>query len=101
MLEGPIKINDFIYQQWFQFKDPIESLKTDNEEDDYYESISCAVLYQEGVNNVTIANSILKGFKGEEKIKKAVGSFDTIIPFDSSSTYPWFIDYDKSSITVD
>ena len=78
VLEGPIRSNKFIYSQWFQFKDPIESLKTDDEDDDYYESLSCSILYSDDIQEkgVTIENSVLMGYKGEEEIRKATGKFD-------------------------
>ena len=102
-LEGPLKLDGFIYQQWFQFRDPIESLKTDDDEDSYYESLACSIMYTSDITEtgVTIKNSVLKGYKGEEEISEAVGEFDKIVPYDSTTTFPWFIDYGKSQVTYD
>jgi hypothetical protein len=49
---------------------------------------------------IWIGNSVVKGYKGVEKIKEATGAFDAIVPFDSSTTFPWFLDYDRSSVIV-
>ena len=102
VLEGPQKIDGFIYQQWFQLRDPIESLKTDDDEDSYYESLTCSIMYADDIfeNGISMRNSVIQGYKGEEEIKDAVGEFDEIIPFDQSTTFPWFIDYSKSGVTI-
>jgi hypothetical protein len=36
-----------VIMQWLQFIDPIESKETDEEEDNYHESVSCAFLINE------------------------------------------------------
>lgn len=102
VLEGPLQRENFVYQQWFQFIDPIESLKTDDEEDDFHESLTCNFLYQTNIggNGVNFVNSQIQGYKGEERLKEAVGEFDVIANIDKSSTFPWFLDLEKSKLEV-
>jgi len=47
---------------------------------------------------VTIANSIIQGYKGVKEMKDSIGSFDIIVIENKTSTYPWFIDYDRSDV---
>ena len=101
ILEGPLRQAGFIYSQWFQIRDPVESLKTDDEDDSYYESLVASVLYNEltAQRGVNVANSVLKSYRGEEKLKDATGNYDRINYFDQSSTHPWFFKAKKTSFT--
>ena len=91
---------------WFQIYDNYETNKLKR---DYFESLSCSFLYTDKIvdEGVHIQNSLILGYRGEElfteAIEKAVGSsrFDKLLALEKSSTYPWFIDYARSSVKTD
>ena len=48
---------------------------------------------------MSIANSIIQGYKGVSEMKDGIGAFDQIAILNKTSTYPWFIDYERSNVT--
>ena len=84
---------------WFQILDEYETGKLER---DYFESMSCSFLYGEDIvnNGVHIQNSLILGYRGTDKFQEAVGKFDKLLKLEKSSTYPWFIDYKRSSVTI-
>ena len=48
---------------------------------------------------MSIANSIIQGYKGVSEMKDGIGAFDQITILNKTSTYPWFIDYERSNVT--
>lgn len=67
----------------------------------YYESLTCAFQYTDKIldGGVTIANSIIQGYKGVLEMKDGIGAFSDIVILNKTSTYPWFIDYERSNVT--
>ena len=101
-------------QQWFQIVD-VEATADITESDcdtsdyeagicTYYESLTCSFQYSDKIvdgnegGGVTIANSIIQGYKGVYEMKDAIGAFSDIVILNKTSTYPWFIDYERSSV---
>ena len=70
----------------------------------YYESLTCSFQYTDKIldenGGVTIANSIIQGYKGVYEMKDAIGAFSDIVILNKTSTYPWFIDYERSSVQL-
>ena len=77
-----------------------ESKKVDA---DYYESLSCSFLITDKIatEGVHIQNSLILGYRGKSLFKNAVGRFDKLMVNEKSSTYPWFLDYKRSSVTTE
>ena len=101
-----------VMQQWFQIVDvkATEDLtESDCETSDfeagictYYESLTCSFQYTDKIldGGVTIANSIIQGYKGVYEMKDAIGAFSDIVILNKTSTYPWFIDYERSDVQL-
>ena len=99
-------------QQWFQIVDvnaTADITESDCDTSDYeagictyYESLTCSYQYSDkivdGNGGVTIANSIIQGYKGVYEMKDSIGAFSDIVILNKTSTYPWFIDYERSSV---
>ena len=113
-LEGPEVVNDYVMQQWFQIVDRAATddlTESDCETSDYeagictyYESLTCSFQYSEKIldenGGVTIANSIIQGYKGVYEMKDSIGAFSDIVILNKTNTYPWFIDYERSSVQL-
>lgn len=101
---------NYVMQQWFQIIDVNETAdldESDCESDDweagtckYYESLTCSFQYSDKMidSGVTIANSIIQGYKGVIEMKNTIGAFNMIAILNKTSTYPWFIDYERSEV---
>ena len=105
------EVNDkYVIQQWFQIVDEKETKdlqESDCDSDDwdkgictYYESLTCSFQYTDKIldGGVSIANSIIQGYKGVLEIKDGIGAFNEIVILNKTSTYPWFIDYERSDV---
>jgi len=85
---------------WYQFLDPVESEKINR---NYFESMSCSFLYTDTIatEGVHIQNSLILGYRGELLLKNASGSrFDKLLAINKSTTFPWFLNYAKSSVAT-
>ena len=85
---------------WFQILDPKE---TERLSKPYYESLACSLLYTDKITKegVHIQNSVMHAFRGTESFAEAEGRFDKLLSTNRSSTFPWFINYRRSSATTD
>jgi len=112
-LEAPEVIDQYVMQQWFQIVDYVATADISESDCDtsdyeagictYYESLTCSFQYSDKIldtnGGVTIANSIIQGYKGVYEMKDAIGAFSDMNILDKISTYAWFIDYERSSVT--
>ena len=102
---------DYVILQYFQIIDTKETADLTGSDCDgsdfddgicfYYESLTCSFQYKDKIldGGVSIANSIIQGYKGVKEMKDGIGAFDQITILNKTSTYPWFIDYERSNVT--
>ena len=98
-IEGPPQKVNQVYMMWFQILDPVE---TERLKENYYESLQCALLYTDDITSkgVHIQNSVYHAFRGVKSFVGAEGRFDKLLADNRSSTFPWFINYRRSSATT-